>query len=113
MERAPSIHDDGCLICGRTSDTVPVGVFSEYTGSGERHGERVWICEDCAQVQEYARAFVTHARDHFTSFGGTWLEGVERRGMTHGYSYRIVSPVLRARVDEDGFNRFHEWTMDI
>jgi hypothetical protein len=92
---------------------VPIGVMTQYNGDGPREGERIWICEECAQVEEYARAFVTQARDHFTSFGGTWLNGVPHQGMTHGYSYRIVSPVLREQTDEHGFNRFHEWTMDI
>lgn len=106
-------HDDGCLICGKLAEQVPVGVFSEYAGEGERHGERVWICEDCAQVKEYARAFVMQARDHFTTFGDTDPGGARRRGLSHGYSYRIASPVLRAQVGEQGLNRFHEWTEDI
>ena len=106
-------REDGCLICGKTAEQVPVGVFSEYAGEGERHGERVWLCEECAQVKEYARAFVTQARDHFTISGDAGPGGAKRRGMSHGFSYRIASPVLRAQVGEHGLNRFHEWTEDI
>ena len=113
MGSPPETHDNGCLICGKAADQVPVGVYSEYTGEGERHGERVWICEGCAQVKEYARAFVIQARDHYTSYGGTWLDSQLPPGLPYAYSYRIASPVLRAQVDKHGFNLFHAWTADL
>jgi hypothetical protein len=113
MGSPPENHDNGCLICGKAADQVPVGVYSEYTGEGARHGERVWICEGCAQVKEYARAFVVQARDHYTSYGGTWPENQPRTGLPYAYSYRIASPVLRAQVDQHGLNLFHAWTADL
>ncbi len=90
-----------------------MGVLTVYVGDDERQGERVWLCEECAQVKAYARAFVTQARDHFTSFGGTRPDSEQRTGMVHGYGYRIVSPILRAQQGEAGLSRFHEWTEDI
>ena len=107
-------HDaDGCLICGRREAVVPVGVYSEYAGGGARHGERVWICEACAQVEEYARAFVIQAREQYSAQGGVDWEGVQLPATSTAFSYRIVSPVLRALIDADGQNLFHAWTMDI
>lgn len=99
-------RDEGCLLCGKLAGQVAVGVYSEFAGGGKRQGERVWICEACAQVEEFARAFVIQARDHFTIYGDNRLDGM-------AYSYRIVSPVLRAQVDEQGLNRFHAWTADL
>lgn len=90
-----------------------MGVLSVYTGDDDRRGARVWICEECAQVRAYARAFVTQARDHFTSFADPGPDGGARTGMVYGYGYRIVSPVLRAQRGENGLSRFHEWTEDI
>ena len=65
MTTPPPIADDGCLICGKDAAQVPVGVFSEYAGDDARHGARIWICEECAQVEEYARSFVIQAREHY------------------------------------------------
>ena len=92
---------------------VPMGVLSVYTGEDDRRGDRVWICEECAQVKAYARAFVTQARDHFTSFGDPSRDSGTGTGMVQGFGYRIVSPVLRAQWGEAGLSRFHEWTEDI
>ncbi len=114
MDRPVPAADDGCLICGKDAAHVPLGVFSEYVGGGERHGARIWICEACAQVEEYARSFVLQARDHYATYGETDQRG--ERGLEqqiYGYSYRIVSPVLRAQHGTGGMNRFHEWTLDI
>lgn len=113
MAAAESLPDHGCLICGRPSTVVPVGVYSQYAGSGERQGERVWICEECAQVEAYARAFVFQAREQFSLYGGVDWEGLRLPETSCGFSYRIVSPLLRALTDEQGFNRFHAWTADI
>jgi hypothetical protein len=110
---AQSTRDDGCLICGRPSAVVPLGVYSEYAGEGERHGERVWICEECAQVESYARAFVFQAREQYGLHGGDDWQGLRLPETSFGFSYRIVSPVLRALIDEQGFNLFHAWTLDI
>lgn len=109
----PPTPDDGCLICGKAAAEVPIGVFSEYAGEGERHGARIWICETCAQVEEYARSFVLQARDHYAMYGETGKHDERGPGQIYGYSYRIVSPVLRAQQGADGMNRFHEWTLDI
>lgn len=106
-------HDNGCLICGKTAEQVPVGVYAEYPGEGERQGERVWLCEDCAQTKDYARAFVMQVRDHFASYDGTQLSPKNHPSQIYGFGYRIASPVLRAQVGEHGTNRFHEWTEDI
>lgn len=102
-------RDDGCLLCGKLAEQAAIGVYSEFAGDGDRQGERIWICEACAQVEEYARAFVIQARDHFTIYGDNRLNGLPEMA----YSYRIVSPVLRAQVDEQGLNRFHAWTADL
>ena len=109
----PERRDDGCLICGRPAGQVPVGVFAEYALPGDREGERVWLCEECAQVREYARAFVMQVREHYGVRGGVGWEGVELPPDSFGYSYRIASPVLRAQVGEDGLPRFHAWTIDL
>jgi hypothetical protein len=110
MDTPSPSTDDGCLICGKTAAQVPVGVFSEYAGDGERHGARIWICEECAQVEEYARSFVIQAREHYATYGEQSERGA---GQIFGYSYRIVSPTLRAQQGAGGMNRFHEWTLDI
>lgn len=49
-----SIEEDGCLICGRTSDAVPVGVITQYNGDGPRKRERAWLCDECSQERDYA-----------------------------------------------------------
>jgi hypothetical protein len=113
MDTSAPIPDDDCLICGKNEAQVPIGVLSVYTGDDERRGARVWICEECAQVEAYARAFVTQARDHFSSFADSRSEGGPRTGMVYGYGYRIVSPLLRSQRGENGLSRFHEWTEDI
>lgn len=113
MSTTPAGGDPGCLICGRASDVVPVGVYSEYAGSGARQGERVWICEECAQIEDYARAFVFQAREQFSLHGGGGWQGQHLPETSAAFSYRIVSPLLRALTDEHGVNRFHAWTMDI
>jgi hypothetical protein len=92
---------------------VPIGVYSKYVGEGERCGERVWICEECAQVEAYARAFVFQAREQYSHHGGGDWQGLRLPETSSGFSYRIVSPLLRALTDEQGFNRFHTWTLDI
>ena len=113
MTAIPPNSDHGCLICGRGSDVVPVGVYSEWAGEGERRGERVWLCEECAQVEEYARAFVFQAREQFSLRGGTAVGDEALPEASVGFSYRIVSPILRARTDAGGVNLFHAWTIDI
>jgi len=113
METPAPVADDGCLICGKDAAQVPLGVFSEYAGDDERHGARIWICEACAQVEEYARSFVLQARDHYATYGEPAQRGEPGPDRIYGYSYRIVSPVLRAQQGTDGMNRFHEWTLDI
>lgn len=112
METLPRIRDDGCLICGRTSDIVPVGVETEYEGDGPRDGERAWLCEDCAQVREYARAFITQARNHYGAYGSFGWLGIETPKIVYGFSYRIVSERMKAEYDEMGVHQFDEWTMD-
>lgn len=104
---------DDCLICGRGADRMPVGVFAGYAMEGTRHGERVWLCEDCAQVREYARAFVVQVREHYGVHGGEGWEGVAMPPMSYGYGYRIASMVLRPQVGEEGVNRFYDWTLDL
>jgi hypothetical protein len=106
-------RDDGCLICGKTTEQVPVGVHAEYPGEGARHGERVWLCEICAQNRDYARAFVMQVRDHYASYASTQSAPGDDASQVYGYGYRIASPVLRTQVGEHGSNRFHEWTEDI
>ncbi|HEY8597052.1 MAG TPA: hypothetical protein VIL85_01400 [Thermomicrobiales bacterium] len=113
MDRSTPVTDDGCLICGKGAAQVPLGVFSEYAGDGERHGARIWICEGCAQVEEYARSFVLQAREHYAMYSETDQRGERGPDQIYGYSYRIVSPVLRAQQGAGGMNRFHEWTLDI
>jgi hypothetical protein len=113
MASTSSGTDNGCLICGRTSDVVSLGVYSEYAGEGARQGERVWICEECAQIEEYARAFVIQAREQFSIHGGGGWQGQHLPETSVAFSYRIVSPVLRSLTDEHGVNRFHAWTIDI
>jgi hypothetical protein len=107
------LRDDGCLICGKTTDQVPVGVYAEYPVEGTRHGERVWLCERCAQTKDYARAFVLQVRDHYASYADAQPPLQDNPPQVYGYGYRIASPVLRAQVGEHGSNRFHEWTEDI
>ncbi len=113
MEIAPPAADDGCLICGKAATQVPIGVFSEYAGEGERHGARVWICEACSQVEEYARSFVLQVREYYATYGKTGQCGECGPHQIYGYSYRLVSPVLRSQQGAGGMNRFHEWTLDI
>ena len=74
MGAVPGSHDNGCLICGRTSDAVPVGVMTEYNGDGPCEGERAWLCGESAQVKDYARAFIMQARDHYGAYGGGGAE---------------------------------------
>ena len=107
------LRDDGCLICGKTTEQVPIGVYAEFPGEGARHGERVWLCEGCAQTREFARAFVLQVRDHYASYETMHRAAQDDRQRIFGYGYRIASPVLRALVSERGTNRFHEWTEDI
>lgn len=113
MDMPTPIADDGGLICGKAAEQVPIGVFSEYVGDGERHGARIWICEECAQIEEYARSFVLQAREHYATYGAIGQCGERGPGRIYGYSYRIVSPILRAQQGANGMNRFHEWTLDI
>ena len=113
MDMVASTPDDDCLICGKDETQVSMGVLCVYTGDDGRRGERVWLCEECAQVEVYARAFVTQARDHFTIFADSRSEGGPRTGMDYGYGYRLVSPLLRSQHGENGLSRFHEWTEDI
>jgi hypothetical protein len=107
------LGDEGCLICGKTTEEVPVGVYAEYPGEGARHGERVWLCEACAQTKDYARAFVLQVRAHYASYASAHSSLEEDTKQVYGYGYRIASPILRAQVGEHGSNRFHEWTEDI
>ena len=109
----PPGNDHGRLIRVRDSEVVPVGLYSEYAGEGERQGERVWICEECAQVEAYARAFVIQAREQYRLHGGAGWQGERLPETSFGFGYRIVSPALRAQIDEYGVNRFHAWTIDI
>lgn len=113
MATAQPAADDGCLICGRDAAQVPIGVFSEYAGDDGRNGARIWLCEECAQIKEYARSFVIQAREHYATYGEK--SGRDERGANqiYGYSYRIVSPTLRSQQGASGMNRFHEWTLDI
>lgn len=106
-------RDDGCLICGRTAERVPVGVYADYPGEGARTGERVWLCEECAQTRDFARAFVLHVRDHYASDADRQPLPGDAAQRIYGFGYRIASPVLRAQVGERGLNQFHEWTEDI
>jgi hypothetical protein len=106
MSTMPPTPDNGCLICGRTSDAVPTGVVAEYVGDDARDGERLLLCEECAGVRDYARAFMAQARDHYR--GPRGFLGVRR-----GLAYRMVSEELRAEQNEMGVHQFDEWTMDI
>ena len=48
--------------------------------AGARRGARIWICEECAQIKAYARAFVTQARDHFASFADSLPDDITSEG---------------------------------
>jgi len=113
MGAVPPSHDNGCLICGRTSDAVPVGVMTEYNGDGPREGERAWLCDECAQVEDYARAFIMQAKEHYGSYGGVGWPGVAMPKTSYDCSYRIVSERMRAEYDEIGIHQFDEWVIDI
>lgn len=111
MGALPPGHDNGCLICGRTSDAVPVGVMTEYNGDGPREGERAGLCDDCAQVKDYARAFIMQVKEHYGSYGGVEWMGMAKT--SYGFSYRIVSESMKVEYDEIGIHQFDEWVIDI
>ena len=98
---------------GRTGDAVPVGVMTEYNGDGPREGKRAWLCDESAQVKDYARACITQAKEHYGSYGGVEWMGMAMPKTSYGYSYRIVSESMKAEYDEIGIHQFDEWVIDI
>jgi len=92
---------------------VTVGVIAEYNGDGPREGERAWLCDECAQERDYARAFIMQAKEHYGSHGGVGWMGIRNPENSYGFSYQIVAERLKAEYDDLGTQQFDAWVTDI
>ena len=87
--------------------------MTEYNGGGPREGQRDLLCDEYAQVKDYARAFITQERHHYGSNGGVEWMGINNPKSIYGFSYHITSERMKAEYDEIGTHQFDAWVHDI
>jgi hypothetical protein len=100
-----------CVACGRDTHAAHVGVVTVLQGGGPRDGAEAWICEDCAQDRDRARAFVRLAHQRYPAHSGHGKGHWLGKG---SITLRVVSPLLASRdPDNPHGGIFHDLTRDV
>jgi len=64
-------------------------------------------------VEDYARAFIMQAKEHYGSHGGVRWMGIRKPENSYGFSYRIISERLKAENDDTETHQFDAWMIEI